>query len=142
MGETIIVAFEERHAPEIRSIRNNVFTIEQQIDEDVDFDGQDNDAVHVLVSYQGRHVGTGRMLADGHIGRLAVLKEFRGQGLGAKAVRALVKEAKSRGMDRVYLGSQTHAIGFYEKLGFSVYGKPYVEANIEHVHMERSIDQS
>ena len=142
MGETIYVAFEERHAPEIRSIRNNVFTIEQQIDEDVDFDGQDCDAVHVLVSYQGRHVGTGRMLADGHIGRLAVLKEFRGQGLGAKAVRALVKEAKSRGMDRVYLGFQTHAIGFYEKLGFSAYGEPYVEANIEHVHMERSIDQS
>ena len=142
MGETIIVAFDEQHAPEIRSIRNNVFTIEQQINEDVDFDGQDNDAIHVLVCFQGRHVGTGRMLADGHIGRLAVLKQFRGQGLGAKAVRALVKEAKSRGMDRVYLGSQTHAIGFYEKLGFSAYGGTYVEANIEHVHMERSIDQS
>jgi predicted GNAT family N-acyltransferase len=104
----------------------------------VDFDGQDRDAVHVLVSCQSKYVGTGRMLADGHIGRLAVLEEFRGQGLGAEAVRALVREAKSRGMNRVYLGAQMHAIGFYEKLGFSAYGKPYVEANIEHVHMERS----
>ena len=139
MGEAIIVAFDGRYAPEIRSIRNNVFTTEQQIDENLDFDGQDRDAIHVLVSRQGRYVGTGRMLADGHIGRLAVLKEFRGQGLGAEAVRALVKEAENRGMDRVYLESQTHAIGFYEKLGFSTYGEPYVEANIEHVHMERFI---
>jgi hypothetical protein len=142
MSETIIVAFDQQCAREIRGIRNDVFTREQQIDEDVDFGGQDRDAVHVLVSCQGRYVGTGRMLADGHIGRLAVLKQFRGQGLGAEAVRALVKEAENRGMNRVYLGSQTHAIGFYEKLGFSTYGEPYVEANIEHVHMERSIDQS
>ena len=142
MGETIVVAFDTRYAPEIRDIRNDVFTREQQIDKDVDFDGQDRDAVHVLVSCRGRYVGTGRMLADGHIGRLAVLREYRGQGLGAKAVRALVKEAKDRRMSRVYLGSQTHAIGFYEKLGFSAYGEPYVEANIEHVHMERSIKQS
>ena len=142
MGETVIVAFDERYAPEIRSIRNDVFTAEQQIDEDVDFDGQDRDAVHVLVSYRSSYVGTGRMLTDGHIGRLAVLKDFRGRGLGAEAVRALIKEAENRGMDRVYLGAQKHALGFYEKLGFAAYGEPYVEANIEHVHMERFIDQN
>ena len=142
MGETVIVAFDERYAPEIRSIRNDVFTAEQQIDEDVDFDGQDRDAVHVLVSYRNSYVGTGRMLTDGHIGRLAVLKDFRGRGLGAEAVRALIKEAENRGMDRVYLGAQKHALGFYEKLGFAAYGEPYVEANIEHVHMERFIDQN
>ena len=142
MGETVIVAFDERYAPEIRSIRNDVFTAEQQIDEDVDFDGQDRDAVHVLVSYRNSYVGTGRMLTDGHIGRLAVLKDFRGRGLGAEAVRALIKEAENMGMDRVYLGAQKHALGFYEKLGFAAYGEPYVEANIEHVHMERFIDQN
>ena len=139
MSESIIVAFDERYAPEIRSIRNDVFTREQHIDEELDFDGQDHDAVHVLVACQDRYVGTGRMLADGHIGRLAVLKAYRGRGLGAVAVQALVEEAESRGMRRVYLGSQIHAIGFYEKLGFSTYGEPYVEADIEHVYMERFI---
>ena len=79
------------------------------------------------------------MLADGHIGRLAVLRIYRGRGLGAKAVLALVTEAENTGMKRVYLGAQKHAVGFYEKLGFSEYGEPYTEVNIEHVHMERFI---
>ena len=91
----------------------------------------------MLVICQDRYVGTGRMLADGHIGRLAVLEEYRGRGLGAEAVRALIEEAENRGMNRVYLGAQVHAKGFYEKLGFSAYGEPYVEANIKHILMER-----
>ena len=78
------------------------------------------------------------MLSDGHIGRLAVLKEYRGQGLGAQALLALVAEADRIGLDRVYLGAQKHAVGFYERLGFSVYGEPYMEVGIEHVHMERT----
>jgi predicted GNAT family N-acyltransferase len=139
MSESIVVPFDERYAPEIRSIRNNVFTNEQQIDEELDFDGQDHAAVHALVICQGQIGGTGRMLADGHIGRLAVLKAYRGQGLGTKAVLALIKEAESRGMNRVYLGAQRHAAGFYEKLGFSAYGEPYMEANIQHILMERFI---
>jgi len=105
----------------------------------MDFDGQDHDALHVLVSDQGKYVGTGRMLKDGHIGRLAVIREHRGQGSGAKMVETLIKEAKQMDMKRVYLGAQKHAIGFYEKLGFSVYGEPYTEVNIEHIHMEKFI---
>jgi predicted GNAT family N-acyltransferase len=95
--------------------------------------------VHVLVACEGKYVGTGRCLKDGHIGRLAVLREYRGRGLGSMAVQALVKEAKSLGMERVYLGAQKTAVVFYEKLGFSVYGEPYIEASIEHIHMERAI---
>ena len=133
------MSFDEQYASEIRHIRNEVFTKEQQIDEDMDFDGQDRDAVHVLVVCQGKYVGTGRMLNDGHIGRLAVLREYRGQGLGAQAVLALVKEAKKIGVKRVYLGAQKHAVGFYKKLGFSVYGEPYTEVNIKHVYMEKII---
>jgi predicted GNAT family N-acyltransferase len=139
MPETLIVKFDETHAPAIRNIRNAVFTHEQHVDQDLDFDGQDRDAIHVLVAHGKEYVGTGRMLADGHIGRLAVLREHRGRGLGAEAVLALVNEAQNRGMRRVYLGAQSHAVGFYEKLGFSVYGDPYVEVNIEHIHMERLI---
>ena len=139
MIETIVVKFDEQYAPEIKNIRNDVFTNEQHIDEDMDFDGQDRDAVRVLVICKGKYVGTGRMLNDGHIGRLAVLREYRGRGLGAKVVLALVKEAKNMDVKRVYLGAQKHAVGFYEKLGFAIYGEPYTEVNIEHIHMERFI---
>ena len=137
MSASIVVAFDERYAPEIRRIRNDVFSKEQQIDEEKDFDGQDCEAVHVLVACEGKYVGTGRMLADGHIGRLAVLKDYRGRGLGTQLVRALIGAAENRGVHRVYLGAQRYATGFYEKLGFSTYGEPYMEVNIEHVHMER-----
>lgn len=137
MNGPIVVRFDAQYAPEIRRIRNTVFTAEQQIDEEADFDGQDPDAVHALVACQGAYVGTGRMLRDGHIGRLAVLKEYRGRGLGAQVLLALVQEAERRGLPRVYLGAQKQAVGFYERLGFSVYGEPYMEVNIEHRHMER-----
>ena len=139
MTKTIIVEFNEQYAPEIQRIRNQVFTQEQDIDPKSDFDGQDHDAVHVLVVDEGKFVGTGRMLADGHIGRLAVLKTHRGRGLGARAVLALVKEAEELGLRRVFLGAQKQAVGFYEKLDFSVYGEPYIEVNIQHMHMERLI---
>jgi predicted GNAT family N-acyltransferase len=138
-GKALIVAFDEQHAPEIRRIRHAVFTQEQAIDKDLDFDGQDSQAVHVLVRKENRFVAAGRMLDDGHIGRLAVLREHRGQGLGAQAVEALVQEARRLGMTRVYLGSQKHAVGFYEKLGFSERGEPFMEAGIEHVEMEKVI---
>jgi len=52
-------------------------------------------------------------------------------------VLALVKEAENRGVKRIYLGAQKHAVGFYKKLGFSVYGDPYTEVNIEHIYMEK-----
>ena len=135
MAKTSIVKFDEQYMPEIKRIRNQVFTKEQGIDLKIDFDGQDPDTVHVLVIYEGEFVGTGRMLADGHIGRLAVLKAYRRRGLGAKAVLALVTEAQNTGLNRVFLGAQKQAVGFYEKLGFIVYGEPYIEANIEHIHM-------
>ena len=139
MVETCVVAFNREYAPKIRLIRNRVFTDEQHVDPELDFDGQDRDALHVLVIYNEEPVGTGRMLNDGHIGRLAVLKEYRGKGLGAEMVITLVRVAKQKRLNRVYLGSQKHAIGFYKKLGFSIYGKPYIEANIDHVHMEKRL---
>jgi predicted GNAT family N-acyltransferase len=137
MIETSVVAFDSQHAGEIRRIRYDVFTREQHIDHNIDFDGQDSTALHVLVAYGGLIVGTGRMLQDGHIGRLAVLKAYRGRGFGSAAVQALVREAEKLRMARVYLGAQQHAVGFYEQLGFSVCGKPYNEVGIRHIPMER-----
>ncbi len=139
MAKSIIVHFDDQYGPEIRKIRNSVFTQEQKVPENIDFNGDDLDAIHVLVKTGNRFVGTGRMLQNGHIGRLAVRAEYRGKGYGADAVNALVKEAKNAGMRRVFLGAQMHAIGFYKKLGFTEYGSPFMEANIEHVHMEMII---
>ena len=138
ISESLIVEFGERYAPQIKRIRNAVFTHEQGIDEAIDFDGQDGTAVHVLVRVGQGYVATGRMLSDGHIGRLAVLKEHRGKGLGTRAVAALMDEAKQRSMERVYLGSQEQALGFYRKLGFRECGEPFMEAGIEHVEMEKA----
>ena len=135
----LVVGFDDQHAPEIKRIRNAVFTQEQGIDEELDFDGQDAAAVHVLVRAGRLYVGTGRMLSDGHIGRLAVLEEHRGRSLGAQAVSALMDEARRRSMRRVYLGSQKQAVGFYRKLGFRECGEPFMEAGIEHVAMEKAV---
>jgi len=123
----------------IKKIRNLVFSQEQGVDASLDLDGQDSGAVHVLAQMGGQFVGTGRMLSDGHIGRLAVLKSARGNGIGEKIMQKLQDIARKKEMERIFLGAQEHAVGFYEKLGFSRYGSPYVEAGIRHVHMEKII---
>ncbi|MBL4831434.1 MAG: GNAT family N-acetyltransferase [Aliivibrio sp.] len=131
-----IVIFKDEK-PQIQSIRNTVFTIEQGVDSTIDFDGQDDDAIHVLVKENGRAVGTGRMLADGHIGRVAIIKESRGEGVGAKVVLRLVDEAIKLNFASVYLGAQLQAVDFYLKLGFTPYGEEYIEADIKHISMEK-----
>ena len=139
MGTVRIVNFNKEYEPIIRQIRNSVFTLEQEIDETDDFDGHDFEAIHTLVNEGGKFVGTGRMLKDGHIGRLAVLKEWRGKGIGTRILMSLVEEAKRLGLKRVCLGAQRHAIVFYRKNGFSEFGDPYYEVGVEHVHMEKFI---
>lgn len=136
MAETIIVNFDKEYSSIIRNIRNEVFSLEQQVPEKEDFDGNDPGAIHVLVKDQGKFVGTGRMLKDGHIGRLAVLNEHRGKGFGSDAILTLIEEAKRLNIKRLFLGAQMHAAGFYRKLGFTEYGEPFMEVNIEHIHME------
>ena len=135
----MIVTYDEQYTPGIIRIRNAVFTEEQKIDKDLDFDGQDKDAFHVLVMVDDQFVATGRLLDDGHIGRIAVLKKYRCRGIGRKAILSLIEKAKQTGLKRVYLGAQINAIGFYKKLGFSEYGSRFLDAGIEHVHMEKLI---
>jgi predicted GNAT family N-acyltransferase len=139
MAEYIIIPFDERYEAEVRRIRHSVFTGEQNVPEELDFDGKDPEAVHVLVRGGALFVGTGRMLHNGHIGRLAVLKEYRGKGFGSEAVKALIEEAKRSGMKRVFLGAQMHAAGFYRRLGFTEYGSPFIEVHIEHIYMEKRL---
>ncbi len=123
----------------ITAIRHAVFTLEQGIDAGADLDGRDAGAVHVLAEVDGDAVGTGRLLPNGHIGRLAVLRAWRGRGIGGALLDALIEAARRRGLKRVYLGAQARASGFYEKHGFRVCGEPYVEVGITHMRMERGL---
>ena len=140
--EIRVADYDGAEGVEIRNIRNLVFSREQGVEASLDLDGQDSGAVHVLAQIDGQFVGTGRMLSDGHIGRLAVLKSVRGKGVGETLMQKLQAVAKKKDMERIFLGAQEHAVGFYEKLGFSKYGLPYVEAGIRHVHMEKIIHPS
>ncbi|WP_318411887.1 GNAT family N-acetyltransferase [Photobacterium leiognathi] len=139
MVEIKIVAFDDAHRGLIRTVREQVFIQEQQIDPEIEFDDLDSAAVHVLVMDGEQPLGTGRILADGHIGRIAIMKSARGQGLGAKVVQALVEYAQQQGYPRVDLGAQTHAVDFYRKLGFMPYGDEFMEANIPHQAMEQML---
>ncbi|WP_305369571.1 GNAT family N-acetyltransferase [Photobacterium leiognathi] len=139
MVEIKIVAFDDAHRGLIRTVREQVFIQEQQIDPEIEFDDLDSAAVHVLVMDGEQPLGTGRILADGHIGRIAIMKAARGQGLGAKVVQALVEYAQQQGYPRVDLGAQTHAVDFYRKLGFMPYGDEFMEANIPHQAMEKML---
>ncbi len=121
------------------AIRREVFVAEQGVPEAIEIDGVDGRCVHVLASQGDLPVGTGRMQADGHIGRIAVRKPFRGLGVGTRMVRALIAEARRRGLASVYLGSQIHAQGFYEELGFVAYGEAFMEAGIPHIMMRLAL---
>ncbi|MGF1762694.1 GNAT family N-acetyltransferase [Aliivibrio kagoshimensis] len=138
MYEFKIVAFSDEMS-QIKKVRHTVFTQEQGVDGAIDFDGQDKLAIHILALKAEQVVGTGRMLEDGHIGRIAILKSARGEGLGAKVVQGLVDEAQKLDFTKVYLGSQLHAVDFYRKLGFSPYGEEYIEADIRHVSMQKRL---
>ena len=135
MVDVNIVAFDEVNKESIRLVREQVFIQEQHIDPEIEFDGLDTQAVHVLVVDGEQPLGTGRILANGHIGRIAIMQAARGQGLGVKVVRALVEYAKQQGYPKVDLGAQTHAVDFYGKLGFTLYGDEFMEANIPHQAM-------
>lgn len=124
----------------ISEVRNMVFIKEQHIDPEIEFDGLDDVAVHALVLFDGKAVGTGRILDDGHIGRIAIIKEFRAKGFGSKIVLSLIDEATNKGYPRVYLGSQKHAIDFYTKLGFEPFGDEFMEAGIPHLSMEKYVN--
>ena len=137
MSKTVVVSFDKQYEPIIKHIRKAVFTLEQNVPADLDFEGKYPDAVHALVQADNRYVGTGRILKDGHIGRVAVLKEYRGRGIGKNIIAALSKEANRLGIKRVFLGAQLHAVNFYKKLGFSEYGEVFHDAGIEHIHMEK-----
>lgn len=139
MFEVLRVDFDGTSKTSICAIRETVFVREQGVPPELEYDGLDEAAVQVLAYVDGRAVGTGRVLHDGHIGRIAVLREFRGRGLGGQIVSVLMGEAAAIGCKRVYLGSQLHAVDFYRTLGFTPYGEEFMDAGIAHLYMERQL---
>lgn len=122
----------------VESVRTEVFVDEQQVPKDLEWDGLDPICIHVLAeNADGTAIGTGRLLPDGHIGRMAVLTPWRGQGIGQALLEALVERAADDGYDVVELNAQEHAVSFYEKFGFAASGKPFEEAGISHRHMKK-----
>jgi len=117
----------------LQSLRRAVFVVEQRVPEDMEWDADDAVSLHALaLDREGLPVGTGRLLPDGHIGRMAVLCERRGQGAGRAVLEFLVAQAHQRGMRSLQLHAQTHAIGFYARQGFVAYGREFIEAGIPH----------
>ncbi|MFF0018338.1 GNAT family N-acetyltransferase [Streptomyces sp. NPDC005374] len=133
------------------AVRKEVFVGEQGVPEDLEYDAYDAVAVHVLaVREDGEPIGAGRLLYGeaaagktggdltvGSLGRLAVTQAARGLGVGAALVRAVEDAARARGLAAVDLHAQTHALGFYERLGYVAYGPEYPEAGIPHRAMRR-----
>lgn len=131
----------QAQAPALRAIRTAVFIQEQQVPEELEWDEFDAVSVHVLaLDAAGQPVGTARLLPDGHIGRMAVLKQWRGQGIGSALLRALLQELLQRQQKKAMLNAQTYAVPFYEKFGFKVCSEEFMEAGIPHVQMELFIE--
>ena len=118
-----------------KRIRFTVFVEEQGVPADLEMDENDAASLHALAYADGFAIGTGRLLPDGHIGRMAVLQEWRGQGAGRAMLRRLIDAARRRGHREVALSAQVHAVEFYHAEGFEPEGAVYEEAGIPHQAM-------
>jgi predicted GNAT family N-acyltransferase len=118
------------------SIRTEVFVQEQNVPAELEMDNMDAVCLHaVAYDAEGNAIGTGRLLPDGHIGRMAVRKPFRGTGVGGALLQALMAKARERGDRAVVLSAQSHAAPFYVGHGFVIAGEEFFEAGIAHVEM-------
>jgi|APEBP8051073178_1049388.scaffolds.fasta_scaffold00151_19 ElaA protein len=126
-----------------RRLRRIVFIEEQGVSEADEIDDQDDTALHLLATLAGDPVGTARILLQGDtgkIGRVCVLPQARGTGLGAALITAALDTLRAQpGITRAKLGAQTHALGFYERLGFQAQGPVYDDAGIPHRDMVRAV---
>ncbi|MDM8349635.1 GNAT family N-acetyltransferase [Pseudomonas sp. sp1636] len=122
---------------ELRRIRETVFIAEQAVPPELEWDAEDVEASHFL-AYEGDYpIGTARLLPDGHIGRVSVLKDWRGLKVGDALLRAVIAEAEKRGLQQQMLSAQVQATPFYERLGFAIVSGEYLDAGIPHVDMVR-----
>ncbi|PSS51618.1 GNAT family N-acetyltransferase [Pseudomonas sp. BBP2017] len=122
---------------DIRRIREAVFIAEQCVPPELEWDADDDSAVHFLALEGDYAIGTARLLADGQIGRVSVLKDWRGLKVGDALMQAVIVEAQNRDLKQQMLSAQVQATPFYERLGFKVVSEEFLEAGIPHVDMVR-----
>lgn len=138
MHNTFTVSLVSWHdgEPLLKSIRKAVFIDEQGISPELEWDGLDEDCRHaLLLSSQGEAIGCGRMMADGHIGRIAVLPAWRKQKVGTAIMEALLNYARAHDYPQVDVDAQTYAIPFYKTFGFDEEGEVFLDAGLPHIKM-------
>jgi predicted GNAT family N-acyltransferase len=128
------------HEVQLRRIREQVFVVEQQVPISLEWDDLDAGAMHLLAfNQQEQAIACARLLDNGSIGRMAVLSEYRGVGIGCALLYAAISICKQQSLKTVTLCAQTHAIVFYQKAGFVIVSDVYLDANIPHVDMQLKI---
>lgn len=123
-------------------VRDLVFTQEQGYPTEIEIDEYDKVAWHCILYKDGAAMGTARLIPQdnhGKIGRVAILKEFRGLGLGFKIMEAILDQADQLFYEGLNLSAQVYAVPFYEKLGFSVVGDEYLEDGEPHINMTKAL---
>ncbi len=128
------------HEAALRLVREQVFIVEQHVPVEMEWDADDTNATHLIAfDYQQKAIGCARVLDNGSIGRMAVVKERRGSGLGKGLLEKAIQVCEKRNLKKVKLSAQTQAIQFYQKSGFIVCSDPYLDAGIWHVDMQLNI---
>lgn len=113
---------------------------EQQVPLELEWDEDDETALHALAEDEtGNPVGTGRLTVDGHVGRMAVMKDWRGRGVGGAVLAWLTDAARSRGIAEIVLSAQVDAISFYRRFGYTEEGDDFMDAGIPHRRMRRRL---
>ena len=130
----------EQAQPIAGPLRFAIFVGEQNVPAGIELDDLDAGCVHaVAYDLDNKAIGTGRLLPDGHIGRMAVVIEWRRRGIGAEILEALMAEARKRGHAEVVLSAQLQAAEFYRNFGFVAEGKVYEDAGILHQQMRKRL---
>lgn len=140
MGSKLILGDWATCAELATPIRFKVFVDEQQVPAEEELDALDAESLHAVITLDGKGIATGRLCPDGRIGRMAVIKAFRGEGFGGLLLSALIEAARDQGHQEVCLHAQCQAIGFYQSQGFVAEGPIFSEAGIDHRLMRRSLN--
>ena len=130
----------DTHRESLLEVRYEVFVVGQNVPEEFEVDGADDSCSHFLATdLTGNPIGTSRVLADGHIGRVAVLEPWRGKGVGRALMLASIQRVSELCLPAALLNSQTAAAEFYQKLGFERYGEEFLECGMPHIAMRKHL---
>jgi len=116
----------------LQAIRRSVFIDEQHVPKELEWDGRDTECTQFLASIRSTSVATARLTPDGQIGRMAVLKHYRRQGIGSRLLTTVIEQAKREGFRQIFLHAQVNVIPFYEQQGFTAEGDLFMDAGIQH----------